>query len=69
MKAIKVTVRKEERLKIGPFINTINQDEDSAAYQIDESSFILATVNECGIAYNTAVISGTFEDYNVKSIK
>lgn len=69
MKAIKVTVGKEESLKISPFIDMVNENEDSAAYQFNKTSFILATVNECGIAYYEAVISGTFEDYNIESIK
>lgn len=69
MKTIKVTVGKEESLKISPFIDTVNKNEDSAAYQFDKTSFILATVNECGIAYYEAVISGTFEDYNIELIK
>ena len=51
MKAVKVTVGKEESLKISPFIDMVNENEDSAAYQFDKTSFILATVNECGIAY------------------
>lgn len=69
MKAIKVTVGKDESLKISQFIDTVNKDEDSAAYQFDKTSFILATVNECGIAYNKAVISSTFENYNIETIK
>lgn len=69
MKAIKVTVGKEESLKISPFIDMVNVNEDSAAYQFDKTLFILATVNECGIAYYEAVIFGTFEDYNIESVK
>ena len=69
MKVIKVTVNEEECLKISSFIQSVNNDADIAAYQFDKSSFILASVNECGIEYNKAVISRLFKDYNIESIK
>lgn len=69
MKAIKVTVGKEESMKINPFIDEINKDEDSASYMLDKSSFILATVDDCGIAYMKSVISSTFENYDIDILK
>lgn len=68
MKAIKVTVGKEESLKISPFIDMVNENEDSAAYQIDEHSFMLTTVNECLWLFQMSIFR-TFEKFNTEIIK
>lgn len=69
MKAIKVTIYKEECLKIEPFIKSINENENLAAYQFDKTAFFLASTNECGISYATSCIAHKFEDYSIEIIK
>lgn len=61
MKAIKVTVDLREWSKIVDFLRDI-VDENIFAYQVDSTSFLVVTENECGMAFLRSHLEVWFEE-------
>lgn len=61
MKAIKVTVDLREWSKIYDFLRDV-VDENIFAYQIDSTSFLVVTENECGMAFLQSSLEVWFEE-------
>lgn len=50
MKATKLTIGFREWSKLADFVETINQEDEMLAYQIDNTTALLVAVGECGLA-------------------
>lgn len=69
MKATKLTIGSCEWSKLADFVETINQDNEMVAYQIDNTTALLVSVGECGIAWIDAQAETWFEDYYMTPVK
>ena len=48
MKATKLTIGFREWSKLADFVETINQEDEMVAYQIDNTTALLVAIGECG---------------------
>lgn len=69
MHAIHVKICSEERSEINAFIREINEEESIAAYAIDNTKMIVATSNECAMAYIKARLEVSFTVPIIETIK
>ena len=51
MKANTLTIGFREWSKLADFVETINQEDEMVAYQIDMTTALLVAVGECGLAW------------------
>lgn len=69
MKATKLTIGFREWSKLADFVETINEEEEMVACQIDNTTALLVAVGECGLAWIEAQAAQWFEDYETETIK
>ena len=69
MKATKLTIGFRERAKLAALVETINQEDEMLAYQIDNTTALLVAVGECGLAWIEAQAAQWFEDYETETVK
>ena len=69
MKATKLTIGFREWAKLADFVETINQEDEMLAYEIDNTTVLLVAVGECGLAWIEAQAAQWFEDYETETVK
>ena len=69
MRAITVKINKEEMSKVDAFIKDINQDENIAAYAIDDITMSIVTTGDLSMAYVEALLELSFIEPVVQIIK
>ncbi len=69
MRAITVKINKEEMSKVDAFIKDINQDENMAAYAIDDTTMSIVTTGDLSMAYVEALLELSFIEPVVQIIK
>lgn len=69
MKATKLTIGFREWSKLPDFVEMINEEDEMVAYEIDNTTALLVTVGECGLAWIEAQAAQWFEDYETETIK
>ena len=69
MRAITVKINKEEMSKVDAFIKDINQDENMAAYAIDDITMSIVTTGDLSMAYVEALLELSFIEPVVQIIK
>lgn len=69
MKATKLTIGFREWSKLADFVETINQEDEMVAYQIDSTTALLVAVGECDLAWIEAQAERWFEDYEMETVK
>lgn len=69
MRAITVKINKEEMSKVDAFIKNINQDENMAAYAIDDITMSIVTTGDLSMAYVEALLELSFIEPVVQIIK
>ena len=69
MRAITVKINKEEMSKVDAFTKDINQDENMAAYAIDDTTMSIVTTGDLSMAYVEALLELSFIEPVVQIIK
>lgn len=69
MKAAKLKIGFREWSKLPDFVETINEEDEMLAYDIDATAALLAAPGECGLAWIEAQAAQWFEDYEIETIK
>ena len=69
MEAIKLSIGFREWSKLPDFVETINQEDEMVAYQIDNTTAIIVTQGCCGTAWVKAQAELWFEDQYTETIK
>ncbi len=69
MKATKLTIGFREWSKLADFVETINQEDEMLAYQIDNTTALLVAVGECGLAWIDSQAAKGNTDLNTEKIK
>lgn len=69
MKATKLTIGFREWSKLADFVETINQEDEMLAYEIDNTTALLVAVGECGLAWIEAQAEQWFNDYETETVK
>ena len=69
MKATRLTIGVREWSKLADFVETINQEAEMVAYQIDSTTALLVAAGECGLSWMDAEASKWFEDYYMIPVK
>lgn len=69
MKATKLTIGFREWSKLADFVETINQEGEMLAYEIDNTTALLVAVGECGLAWIEAQAERWFNDYETEPVK
>ena len=69
MKATKLTIGFREWSKLADFVETINQEDEMLAYEIDNTTALLVAVGECGLAWIEAQAEQWFNDYETEIVK
>ena len=69
MRAITVKINKEVMSKLYAFIKDINQDENMAAYAIDDTTMSIVTTGDLSMAYVEALLELSFIEPVVQIIK
>ena len=69
MRALTVKINKEEMSKVDAFIKDINQDENMAAYAIDDTTMSIVTTGDLSMAYVEALLELSFIEPVVQIIK
>ena len=69
MKATKLTIGFREWSKPADFVETINEEDEMVAYQIDNTTALLVAVDECGLAWIDSQAATWFEDYYMTPVK
>lgn len=69
MKATKLTIGFREWSKLADFVETINQEDEMLAYEIDNTSALLVAEGECDLAWIEAQAAQWFDDYETETIK
>ena len=69
MKATKLTIGFREWSKLADFVETINEEDEMVAYQIDITTALLVAAGECGLAWIEAQAAQWFEDYYTTIVK
>ncbi|MDE6346388.1 MAG: hypothetical protein K2L55_06955 [Muribaculaceae bacterium] len=50
-------------------METINEEDEMVAYEIDNTTALLVAVGECGLAWIEAQAAQWFEDYETETVK
>lgn len=69
MKVTKLTIGFWEWSKLADFVETINQEDEMLAYQIDNTTALLVAVGVCGLAWIEAQAAQWFENYEIETVK
>lgn len=69
MKANTLTIGFREWSKLADFVETINQEDEMMAYQIDMTTALLVAVGECSLAWIDSQADTWFEDYYMTPVK
>lgn len=69
MKATKLTIGFREWSKLADFVETMNQEDEMLAYEIDNTTALLVAVGECGLSWMEAQAAQWFEDYETETVK
>lgn len=69
MKATKLTIGFREWSKLADFVETINQEVEMVAYQIDNTTALLVTIGECGLVWIEAQAKTWFNDHYMTPVK
>ena len=69
MKATKLTIGFREWPKLADFVETINQEDEMVAYQIDNTTALLVAIGECGFAWIDSQAATWFDDYYMTPVK
>lgn len=69
MKAVELKIGFREWSKLPDFVETINEEDEMLAYEIDGTTALLAAPGECGLAWIEAQAAKWFDDYETTTIK
>lgn len=69
MRASKLTIGFREWSKLADFVETINEEDEMVAYEIDNTTALLVAVGECGLAWIEAQAAQWFENYEIETVK
>ena len=69
MKAAKLIIGFREWSKLPDFVETINEEDELLAYEIDNTTALLVAPGECGLTWIEAQAAHWFNDYEIENIK
>lgn len=69
MKAAELKIGFREWSKLTDFVETINEEDEMLAYEIDSTTALLVAPGECGLAWIEAEAAKWFDNYETTTIK
>lgn len=69
MKATKLRIGFREWDKLADFVETINEEDEMLAYEIDATTALLVAPGECGLAWIEAQAAKWFNEYETETVK
>ena len=69
MRAVELKIGFRECSKLPDFVETINEEDEMLAYEIDSTTVLIVATGECGLAWIEAQAAKWFDDYETTTIK